>query len=171
MSQIGFSECLRQEILHHKEKRSTFILQKLAFMTSLFGVGFLKTNDFNLYRLFYVIPLVAVAYDVFISAEDFKVKRAGMFIRRNAICFTECELKWEIFVNTNREPWAAYASLVLTIISFLASAVIAGISFPIPVGGFIAWGLLIPCLIAVVFRNYRNLVSTLNAQPGVHDIC
>lgn len=68
-----------------------------------------------------------MAFDVYILSEDFKVKRIGLFIRKREkleVNACEDELKWEKWVSSNREPLAALASLVLSMIAFIASAFI-----------------------------------------------
>jgi hypothetical protein len=113
---------LRREIMHHKEKRASFVLQKLTFVVGLFGAGSIRfPPEVDLSLLLYAIPLVALAYDVYISAEDYKVKRIGHFLRTSEYA-SEYERKWEEYVDVRREPLAAWASLLLTLITTLSSA-------------------------------------------------
>ena len=68
---------------------------------------------------------MAIAYDIFILAEDYKIKRIGAFLLGkcgNSICLDE--MQWELFVKNNRERLAAYGNMLLTVISFIAAAVI-----------------------------------------------
>jgi hypothetical protein len=134
-----FIQNLYAEISLHKSKRTTFILQKLAFITAIFGVASIQlfTNRAqvdivvlpmqNLWIL-YIIPIMALAYDIYIYAEDYKVKRIGAFIRTNSIMQdTMCsgELEWQKYVEDGRrEPLATYATMMLTIILSLAAFLI-----------------------------------------------
>ncbi len=169
MSDISdLSKCLREEIIHHKDKRASFVLQKLAFVASLFGVGFLNTNGFTLYGLFYIIPYVAIAYDAFIAAEDYKVKRVGTFLKIAPNCANDGEKTWEIFVEENRERWAAYTSLFLTYLVLAASSVITYSHSPIFYIAYITWGLINYSLILTVFIHYYRITNNLkNAKVNI----
>ena len=122
-----FYEHLHAEILHHKEKRAAFTLQKLAFITALFGLAVFKlwSSDSNLPKTFnilvIIIPFVAISYDVYIYAEDYKVKRAGTFLRRHTCasnCISNCEKDWELYVqDKHREPLATFATMALTLLT------------------------------------------------------
>jgi len=127
-----FLQRLREEALHHKEKRANFILQKLAFVVALFGIVVLRTptmvrtpvsllDDF--YWLLYALPFVALAYDVYICAEDYKVKRIGAFFRTNTHVGA-CEREWEAYVNNRREALSAWASVFLSSVTIVAPALV-----------------------------------------------
>jgi len=83
-----FLNNLYEEKLLHKKNRHEYVKQKLIFIIGLFSLGSLKTieavSKIDLSILLYFIPYVASAYDIYIAAEDFKVKRIGTFIRRDA---------------------------------------------------------------------------------------
>jgi hypothetical protein len=130
---VEFLAHLREEKLHHKEKRATFTLQKLAFTTGLFGVaafelGQMRGVSADLFVwILYLIPIIGLSYDVFIYAEDFKVKRVGTFIRNyqsptHPACISACEKKWENGLQGGlREQLAPYATLVLTLVTAWAA--------------------------------------------------
>ena len=121
-----FLGSLYDEKLKHKEYRNTFVIHKLLFTIGLFGLGStsVSNSNLNLGFLLYFVPFVALAYDVYIFAEDYKVKRVGVFVRYGCSAKCEDEKHWEQWVEKNREPLAAFASLVLTLIAFVASAFI-----------------------------------------------
>ncbi|MEK0338174.1 MAG: hypothetical protein QQN41_12140 [Nitrosopumilus sp.] len=48
------------------ERRSKFILAKLAFVVGLFGVGTTNMRVDELYILVYMVPIVALIFDSFI---------------------------------------------------------------------------------------------------------
>ena len=127
-----FLQRLRVEALHHKEKRTNFVLQKLAFVVALFGIVVLRTptmvrtpvsllDDF--YWLLYALPFVALAYDVYICAEDYKVKRIGAFFRTSTHVGA-CEREWEAYVNDRREALSAWASVFLSSVTIAAPALV-----------------------------------------------
>jgi len=80
-----FLNKLDEEKFKHKEHRHEFVKQKLMYIIGLFSIGSLNTGDqIDLSVLLYFVPFVALAYDVFIFSEDFKVKRSGVYIRTQA---------------------------------------------------------------------------------------
>lgn len=120
-----FMKYLYEEKNLHKNHRFLFIQRKLLFIGTLLGFSSLSLLnnglDINFSRMVYLVPLIAIAFDIFILAEDFKVKRVGAFLSMMCqIC--PDEEKWECFVFKNREPLAAYGTVLLTILAFLASA-------------------------------------------------
>jgi len=123
-SASGFLQSLREEVIHHKDKRATFVLQKLASVASFFGLGSIQSDlGIQFYWLLFAVPFVSLAFDVYISAEDYKIKRIGAFCRIYRYA-TPAERDWERLVNQHREPTAVWASLILTVIAIIASALV-----------------------------------------------
>jgi hypothetical protein len=121
-----FMECLYKEKNIHKNHRFSLVQRKLLFIGALFGVGSISLfNDkgVNFSSIVLLVPFIALAYDIFIFAEDFKVKRIGLFIR--TLCINTCrdEKDWEIFVNRNRETMARHGTTLLTFLSFAMAAI------------------------------------------------
>ncbi len=122
-----FMKCLYEEKNIHKNHRFKLIQRKLLFIGALLGFGSLHPLDnilnLNLKMLLYLVPFMAIAYDIYILAEDFKVKRVGAFIYREKAKASICpdEEEWEKFVKKNREPLAAVGTILLTVLaSFFA---------------------------------------------------
>ncbi|MBN1561379.1 hypothetical protein JW998_14085 [candidate division KSB1 bacterium] len=127
----GFIHHLYEEKLKHKEHRHEFLKQKLTFTLSLFTLSFLNTsikaNDTNLSidlsLLLFFVPLVALAFDMYIFSEDFKVKRIGVFSRKK--CHNECDMQyqWEEWLcePVHREHLASWVSQSISwLITFLS---------------------------------------------------
>lgn len=122
-----FMKCLYEEKKIHKDHRFLFVQRKLLFIGTLLGISSLRILNpglaIDLDKIVYLIPFIAIAYDIFILAEDFKIKRIGFFLLEKCK-FCEEETNWENFVKINREPLAAYGTVLLTVLAFLASVVI-----------------------------------------------
>lgn len=103
------------------ERRSKFILAKLAFVVGLFGVGTTNMRVDELYILVYMVPIVALIFDSFIYSEDYKIKRIGAFIVSERELVSHLEVKWEEFVNERRDIFVIHAPILLTIITTFAS--------------------------------------------------
>jgi|WetSurMetagenome_2_1015567.scaffolds.fasta_scaffold547160_2 hypothetical protein len=123
-----FMECLYKEKEIHKNHRFSLIQRKLFLISALFGVGSLQSlnsgHDIDPSWLIYLVPFVAIAYDIFILAEDFKVKRVGAFLLMDRSRICRDEEYWEDFVNANREQLAAYATFLLTFLSSFAALIL-----------------------------------------------
>jgi len=118
-----FLKSLYEEKLKHKEHRMALVVQKLLFTIGLFGLGSLTIPALNSDLLLYLIPFVALAYDLYIYAEDYKIKRIGVFVRGQSATASADEQHWERWVAQRREPLAASASFLLTLVAIGASAV------------------------------------------------
>lgn len=127
---VDFLRNLNEEKLLHKGHRDAFVKHKLIFIISLFGIGSIEMPELlgtsirilPLNDLLLFIPVVALTFDIFISAEDFKVKRIGVFLRENAITSKE-EQQWEEWLTLpkHRESTALFGSITITIVAFLVS--------------------------------------------------
>ena len=96
MPNSDFLRRLRNEIIHHKEKRAEFVLRKLAFVAILFGVGSIELNAYKETTPFipFLLPYIALAFDIFIFSEHYKVQRAGAFIRMYRYA-SDAERSWK----------------------------------------------------------------------------
>jgi hypothetical protein len=122
----NFLDKLDEEKLKHKEHRHEFVKQKLMYIIGLFSLGSLNAGDqINLSVLLYFVPFVALAYDVFIFSEDFKVKRIGIYVRTQESFNASDEAAWEKWLNEkpkHREQMALFASIGLTLITMALSS-------------------------------------------------
>ena len=121
----NFIEHIQREQLHHKECRYKFVAQKLLFITALLGLGSIDlfrpnaADSAKFALLLYFVPFVAIAYDLFIFAENYKVKRIGAFLKQRC---SGLRNDWEVWVNNYRENLAFYlGSFSLTMFSLLTS--------------------------------------------------
>lgn len=123
-SNLDFLEKLRIEIIHHKDKRAEFVFRKLAFVVLLFGLGSINFDFIGkVYSILYLIPYIALVFDVYIFSEHYKVQRAGAYIRIYRYA-SNAERNWEKMVESHREPYAIWASSIVTILVFIASSLI-----------------------------------------------
>jgi hypothetical protein len=122
-----FLEQLYNEKEMHKEHRHALLLRKLTFIIGLTGLGTLRSKDITFMPLLFLVPAIALCYDVFIFAEDFKVKRIGKFVReigegKDAEVsqpVSKIEREWERWLCApgRREPMGYWASLVITCVA------------------------------------------------------
>ena len=140
-----FLEQLYDEKEMHKEHRHKHLLYKLSFVTALFGLGTLGIEMWDLRPLIYLVPFVALCHDIYIFAEDYKVKRIGLFIKSLGKGYfdkippyinqdylsseikenlSQIEVFWEEWLKSHREKWAYMASFIITVLATLSSAMI-----------------------------------------------
>jgi hypothetical protein len=99
-----FHQYLYEEKLKHKEQRFTLITTKIIFVASLFGLSSVSFAH-SLGRMHYLlilVPVLCFSTDIYIKAEDYKVKRIGKFLR-TILGSTDNqrpqELMWEEFLE------------------------------------------------------------------------
>lgn len=150
-----FMEHIYQENEIHKEHRNKHLLHKLFFVSALLGFGSVGIRIEELKYLLFLVPFIAICHDVYIFAEDFKVKRIGRFIRKleekckekdigkaiNAPEFIDMnklkeealenismlEVYWEFWLEDHREKYSIWASFTITILSFLGALIMLAI--------------------------------------------
>jgi hypothetical protein len=111
---------LRKEIMDTQERRGRLIRLKLTFISSFFGLGTFnafKINDitFQTVYLFYIIPIVALIFDLNIMGEDFGIKRAAKFIRERMET-PSVEKDWELYVHLNRDKFTKVGFIISAIL-------------------------------------------------------
>lgn len=100
--------------------RHEFVLRKFSFLTVLLGGGALTSKipanlSIDLAWLLLLVPIVAIAFDFYILTEDYRIKRAGEFLRRKGIEIEKDEKEWEKFskLHPNLLSTAAFAFVTL----------------------------------------------------------
>lgn len=116
----SFVQRLYEELKQHKEHRHRHVIQKLLLTALFFGLGQFAFQNANFFYLLFVVPFIALIHDMYIFAEDYKVKRIGFFLRMlyydyPGIIAVE-EFCWEDdYLTRYRDRWAYFASLSYTI--------------------------------------------------------
>ena len=149
------------------------------FSSTFFGLGQF-VNVSSLLNLFlYIVPFIALIHDVYIFAEDFKVKRVGLFLRKyedvseSPIC--KEEIDWEKYVKRHREKWAYRGSFAYTILVSIFSAVAILILdknvfvYPFMIV-YIVWFLLCVTGVVVVFKYARALREKVIVMEKIENL-
>ena len=118
----NFLRHLQDEKLKTQAARATYVTQKLAYATGLLALGSLKPGSVDLSPLLYLVPFLAMAFDLYILGEDYSVKRIGAFLRANST--DALEQRWEDWVSRNRDDFAPFAMPILTNILSAAAALV-----------------------------------------------
>ncbi len=116
-------EKLDAEQAIHKNHRQEFVRWKLLTVAGTYGLSAIGGIDGVEVQtgpvMLLVAPLIALGYDIFIFAEDFKVKRIGQFFQ--SIQSGELTGAWERYVSKQRDGMAVFGSFAITVGVFLLS--------------------------------------------------
>jgi hypothetical protein len=117
---------LRQEIMFSQERRGKIVRLKLTFISSFFGLGSLNKFEinnvsFHTEYLFYIIPIIALIFDLYVMGEDFGIKRAAKFIK-NRLETPQTEKDWENSVDLKRDRFS-YIAFILSALLILGICV------------------------------------------------
>ena len=161
--ETDFLKHLRSEKLKAQESRTTYTLKKLTYATTLLGLGSLKidieqittTGPMNLGCLLYLAPLVALAFDLYVLAEDYSVKRFGAFLGQNSP--DALERQWEKWVSKYRDPFAPFAMPALTTLLLIAAALIIWIGEAAKGPVFWGWLIVTPSTTWILYLFYQWL--------------
>jgi len=177
-NETEFLKHLHTEKLKAEEARATYTLRKLAYATTLLGLGSLDVDiaqvtaigSINLGYLLYLAPWVALAFDLYILAEDYSVKRFGAFLWKNSP--DVLERGWEEWVSENRDPFAPIAMPALTTLLLVAAALIIWIGGSAEGPIFLGWLILTPLVTWFLYLFYRWLRKRArrNARPVTESI-
>ena len=121
---LEFIKALHDEKTKTQGTRATYISGKFTFITGLFGLGALKIGVVDFHWLLYLIPLVALGYDLYIRAEDLSIKKMGAFLRSDPKAkIAESEKAWEHFSAQYRDKLAHLATTLFTLVITTSAAV------------------------------------------------
>ncbi len=121
---LEFLKALHDEKTKTQVTRASYISGKFTFITGLFGLGALKIGVVDFHWLLYLIPLVALGYDLYIRAEDLSIKKMGAFLRSDPKAkIAESERAWEHFSAQYRDKLAHLATTLFTLIITISAAV------------------------------------------------
>ncbi len=138
-----FIDTLHKEKEIHKEHRHRHVIQKLILSASFVGLSQIAKVESPLHVSLYIAPLVALVHDLYIFAEDYKVKRIGLFIlHAETPAVSELERQWERdWLGRFREKlayWASFAYSGLILILCAGAGYIADVR-PDPKGLYTFW--------------------------------
>jgi hypothetical protein len=172
-----FLQKLYKEQELHKEHRHKHVIYKLLLSASFFGLGQFSVGTGNYHFFLYVVPFIALVHDLYIFAEDYKVKRVGFFFPKLEKTYpktvSQAEILWEVeYLKQHREKWAFRASLFYTLILTLFSAItiymldFQGLGFP-QLLIYLVWLLFCSILIVVVFcfaKSIRKEIKSIELE-------
>ena len=164
-----FLQSLHEEKVGTQEERAKYVLSKLGFVAALFGLGSVSIQGSDFGWLLYLVPIVAIGYDLHIRAADSSIKRIGAFLRDRALSGA-CppEAKWEQGCVRTRDRLAPGANTLFTIL-VTAAAALPLVASPLPSSRWFwpAWAAwLAVCSALVVWQHlaHRRMVRALDTK-------
>ena len=122
-----FLQSLHHEKIATQDERAKYALGKLGFLTVYFAVSSVSLGGVDLFWLLFLVPLVAIGYDLYIRAADFSVKRIGAFLRTDPKAgVSDSEKAWEEFAAQTRDTYAPLAAPLFTAAATIAAAIYIG---------------------------------------------
>lgn len=156
-NETEFLKHLHSEKLKAEETRTTYTLRKLAYATTLLGIGSLsiKFGQVDLSLILYLVPWVALAFDLYILGEDYSVKRFGAFLGANSP--DDLEQLWEKWISQNRDPFAPIAMPLLTTLLVLGATTVIWVRGLAASQVFLGWLILTVLSTWILFAFYQTL--------------
>ena len=116
-----FFASLTNEKLQSQERRGSLVSRKLSWVTGLFALGAIKLPlEIESQVLLYLVPIVALIFDLYILGKNFGIKRMGAFVKKYHK--TSPEAQWERWLAGRRDRFSWYALSLSTIVITLGSA-------------------------------------------------
>src|SRR3972149_3080574 len=165
LHQKEFLQALHNEKIKTQSERADYTKNKLAFVIGLFGLGSLKIGDVESHWILYLIPLVAIGYDLYIRAADVSIKKIGAFLRTNPVTTTN-EKEWENFSAKYRDTIAPIANtlftLVVTIVAAMYIYALEQIRNLLFLGVFISWFIVFFFIILWMWQTHRKIIREID---------
>ena len=89
----------------------------MSFTVAFLGVGSLGTKvapDLSFTPVLYLVPFIAIAFDIHIGSEDFRIKRIGEFIMLGKSGASDEEKEWEKYVRMTPSPLPPIQNMIVT---------------------------------------------------------
>ena len=167
MDKESIIDKLRNEINLSKTHRHNFIMKKFSVIALLLGAGSIKLTkigsetNINFDSLLILAPLIAIAFDLFIIAEEIRIKRAGTFIRENKSlnATNPIEVCWERFCNQNSNKFGIYPSIFVSSLIMFFCCVMLYTSQTIPKLLIVEYILIFGLLLKVSHRKSKEWIN------------
>jgi hypothetical protein len=118
---LAFREALRSELVASQQTRAAIVREKLLFVISALGLGVISSEWRSEPAILFLVPVVATLFDLYVSGEDFGIKRIGAFLGRRVRAQDE-EANWQQFVRENRDYFSQIANPASSMFGLLGAA-------------------------------------------------
>src|SRR5438552_3432657 len=113
------SKKIHSEIAETQKRRFQLYVLKIGFVTALLGFGGIHIQEVSsFYQALYLVPLVAVFFDLLIMGEHISIRRMGTYLRLHS---EEDEKTYEDYVMRHRDKFITVGLVGFTTLSFVAA--------------------------------------------------
>ena len=162
-----FIRTLHEEKLNTMKEREKYARDKILFVLGIMGFGSLNfgVSGFKSSEILFIVPLVAIGYDLYINAYDEGIKRIGAFLRRPNSCSSKCEKDYEIYVAGKRGKYAPIANVLFSLIGTIGALFIVFLS----TGPVIQlwWFVILGIIVIVMYISHRRHIMTFDFENSV----
>jgi len=120
-----FEDRIYQELQTVQQFRFKLSLAKISFVSGLLGIGAMKltsTGNNDLSQLvLYLVPLVAVLFDILGMGATVAIYRTGAFLRVES---NPSEKTWQNFLKENRSSFSWWGATGFTVVTFSAAIMV-----------------------------------------------
>ena len=146
---------LREEMQQVRRSRFQCQLAKVTAVGSLIGAGALLTKQSDTYMLFYIVPFVAVAFDLFALGESFTMRRMHTFVKKRS---SGAEKQWQDYVAKHPNRYTAYGNLGITVLCALGCGVIIWQEKRDP-GPLAVWAISLATAMLIIWRRHQQILK------------
>nr|VFJ88124.1 MAG: hypothetical protein BECKLFY1418B_GA0070995_100916 [Candidatus Kentron sp. LFY]VFJ91074.1 MAG: hypothetical protein BECKLFY1418A_GA0070994_101423 [Candidatus Kentron sp. LFY]VFK19399.1 MAG: hypothetical protein BECKLFY1418C_GA0070996_105718 [Candidatus Kentron sp. LFY] len=165
----SFIDHLRQEKLRQQDRRAAYIRVKFSFIIVLFSFTALlhrfsstnvaESNQFGIGHInafLYLIPIVAILFDLYILGGEFAVNRIRSFLQKHDLTGSSEEL-WGKFVSEKPKQFTNMNRFIVTTTIFSATILMAFINLLINSDyvTWLDWSIFLAWLVVMMFLDYR----------------
>ena len=113
------SKKIHSEIAETQKRRFQLYVLKIGFVTALLGFGGIHIQEVSsFYQALYLVPLIAVFFDLLIMGEHISIRRMGTYLRLHS---EEDEKTYEDYVMRHRDKFITVGLVGFTTLSFVAA--------------------------------------------------
>ena len=162
-----FIRTIHEEKLNTMKEREKYARDKILFILGIMGFGSLNfgVSGFKSGEILYIVPLVAIGYDLYINAYDEGIKRIGAFLRSPNSCSSNCEKDYEIYVATKRGKYAPIANVLFSLIGTIGAFIIVLLSTGLVIQ--LWWFAILSGIIIFMFISHKRHIMKFDFENSV----
>lgn len=106
---------LRDEMIETRRRRFQWQMAKIASIATYMGVGMLCLEKAKVPLIFYMMPLITVAFDFLVLGDSFVMRRLTAFVGHEKVKDVDVELRWREEMESDRKLMKVIEELKLNV--------------------------------------------------------
>jgi len=168
MCDDDFFKMLREEMLQVRRSRFQCHLAKVTAVGSLIGAGVLlmkpgnpQTGPSPARMLFYVVPFVAIVFDVFALGESFTMRRMHAFVKE---CSSGTEKRWQMYVDKHPNRYTTWGNMLITALFALGCGGMIWLETR-ALGPLVLWALSLAVAMGIIWWRQQRILLLPGKLP------